>query len=215
MALAAHKFNIELGAALSGTFESSLDRGKEKLGALGSAVQNLDIQAKAANSFVKLKSETNQAKNAWQAAENQVKTLALEMKNTVHPTAELSQRFKESQLTAQNAKQAYQEKKQSLDNLSVSIKKVGMDTEQLALKQTKLGASVTALKAQYASMQGLMHKQSELAGKARIAAGSLMRIGMTAAAVFGLPIKKAIDAQEAMTNLGKVTGSFNSQVLNV
>jgi hypothetical protein len=61
MALAAHKFNIELGAALSGTFDSSLDRGKEKLGALGTAVRNLDIQAKAANSFVKLRGETDQA----------------------------------------------------------------------------------------------------------------------------------------------------------
>jgi TP901 family phage tail tape measure protein len=211
MALAAHKFNIELGAALSGTFESSLDRGKEKLGAIGTAVRNLDIQAKAANSFVKLKGETESAENAWQAAENQVRMLALEMKKSAQPTAELSQKFKEAKLTAQTAKQAYQEKKQSLENLSASIKKAGMDMEQLALKQTKLGASVAALKTQYAGMQNLMQQQSALAAKARVAMGSLMRIGMTAAVSFGVPIKKAIDAQEAMVNLGKVTNVVRSE----
>jgi TP901 family phage tail tape measure protein len=205
MALAAHKFNIELGAALSGTFESSLDRGKEKLGALGTAVRNLDVQAKAANSFVKLRGETESAKNAWQAAENQVRMLAIEMKKSAQPTDELSQRFQDAQLSAHNAKYAYQEKKQALEDLSISIQKAGIDTEQLALKQTKLGVTVASLKTQYASMQNLMRRQSELAGKARLAMGSLMRIGMTAAVSFGLPIKKAIDAQEAMVNLGNVT----------
>jgi TP901 family phage tail tape measure protein len=205
MALAAHKFNIELGAALSSTFESSLDRGKEKLGALGTAVRNMDIQAKAANSFLKLRGETEAAQNAWQAAENQVRMLALEMKKTSQPTDELTQRFQDAQLSAKEAKYAYQDKKQALEDLSISIQKAGINTEQLALKQTKLGATVAALKTQYASMQNLMRQQSAYAAKARIAMGSLMRIGMTAAVSFGLPIKKAIDAQEAMVNLGKVT----------
>ncbi|MDR2738175.1 MAG: phage tail tape measure protein [Puniceicoccales bacterium] len=215
MALAAHKFNIELGAALSGTFDSSLDRGKEKLGALGTAVRNLDVQAKAANSFVKLRGETDQAKNSWQAAEQQVKMLALEMKKSAHPTAELSQKFQEAKLTAQTAKHAYQEKKLALENLSTSIKKAGMSTEQLALKQTKLGASVVALKTQYAGMQNLMQQQSALAAKARVAMGSLMRIGMTAAVAFGVPIKKAIDAQEAMVNLGNVTNIVRNEGLGL
>jgi chromosome segregation ATPase len=160
MALAAHKFNIELGAALSGTFESSLDRGKEKLGALGAAVRNMDIQAKAANSLVKLRSETEAAQNAWQGAENQVRTLALEMKKTAQPTDELTQRFQDAQLSAKEAKYAYQDKKQALEDLSISIQKAGINTEQLALKQTKLGATVAALKTQYASMQNLMRQQS-------------------------------------------------------
>jgi TP901 family phage tail tape measure protein len=211
MALAAHKFNIELGAALSGTFESSLDRGKEKLGALGTAVRNLDIQAKAANSFVKLRDETEQARMAWQSADGQVKMLALEMKKTAHPTAELSQKFKEAQLTARNAKQAYQEKKLALENLSISIKNAGMDTERLAMTQTKLGASVAMLKTRYVSLQNSMRQQSAYAAKARVAMGSLIRIGMTAAISFGIPIKKAIDAQEAMVNLGKVTNVVRTE----
>jgi TP901 family phage tail tape measure protein len=215
MALAAHKFNIELGAALSGTFESSLDRGKEKLGALGTAVRNLDVQAKAANSFVKLKSETESAQNAWQAAENQVRMLALEMRKSAQPTDELTQRFQDAQMSARDAKYAYQEKKQALEDLSISIQKAGIDTEQLALKQTKLGVTVASLKTQYASMQAMMRRQSELAGKARIAMGSLMRIGMTAAVSFGLPIKKAIDAQEAMVNLGNVTNIVRSEGLGL
>jgi hypothetical protein len=204
MALAAHKFNIELGAALSGTFTSSLDRGKEKLGTLGTAIRNLDVQAKAANAFVKLKGETDKAKAAWGAAEKQMQTLGIEIKKTTNPTKELSDKFKEAQLTARNAKLAYQDKKQSLDNLSESLKKAGMNTEQLAMSQTKLGASVAALKSRYALMQNLMKQQSELAQKAKAAMGSLKKIGATTAALFGWPIKKAIDAKNAMTTLGKV-----------
>jgi TP901 family phage tail tape measure protein len=211
MALAAHKFNIELGAALSGTFESSLDRGKEKLGALGTAVRNLDVQAKAANSFVKLRDETESAQSAWQAAENQVRMLALEMKKTAHPTEELSHKFRDAQLTARNAKQTYQENQLALESLNESIKKAGMSTDQLALKQTKLGASVAMLKTKYASLQNSMRQQSEYAAKARMALGSLMRIGLKAAISFGVPIKKAIEAQEAMVNLGKVTNIVRNE----
>lgn len=74
MAFAAHQFQIELGAALSGTFESSLDKGKEKLGLLGQAVRNLDIQSQQATAFTKLKTQTDQAQIAWKHAETQVKT---------------------------------------------------------------------------------------------------------------------------------------------
>lgn len=211
MAFVAHQFQIELGAALSGTFESSLDKGKEKLGLLGQAVRNLDIQSQQATAFTKLKTQTDQAKIAWKHAETQVKTLALEMKKSQQPSAELTQHFQEVKNQAQNAKQAFLEKQQSLEKLTLSLQKTGANTEKLTARQAKLGNSVTQLKANYTAMQGVLRKQQALMGKARAAMGSLMRIGMTAAATLGLPVKKAIDAEEAMVNLGKVTTQIRSQ----
>lgn len=213
--VAAHKFQIELGAALSGTFESSLDKGKEKLGLLGQAVRNLDIQSQQATALSKLKAQTDQAKIAWQEAEAQVKGLALEIKQTQQPSAELSQRFQEAKTAAQTAKQAFLEKQKSLDKLKVSLQKTGVDTEKLTARQAKLGSSVVQLKAQYTAMQAVLHKQQALMGKARAAMGSFMRVGITAAATLGIPVKKALDAQEAMVNLGKVTTQIRSEGLGL
>lgn len=209
--VAAHKFQIELGAALSGTFESSLDKGKEKLGLLGQAVRNLDIQSQQATALTKLKTQTDQAKIAWQNAEVQVKTLATEMRKTQQPSAELTQRFQEAKTAAKTAKQAFLEKQQTLNKLTVTLQKTGVDTEKLTARQAKLGSSVVQLKAQYTAMQGVLHKQQAVMGKARAAMGSLMRIGITAAATLGIPVKKALDAQEAMVNLGKVTTHIRAE----
>lgn len=206
MAITAHQFQIELGATLAGNFESSFAKGKEKIGGLGQAVRDLDMQFRQATAINKLRSETDQAKQAWDAAEAQLKTLSLEMKNTKTPSAELSQRFKEARQSAQDAKRAFQEKKDSLDQLTTTLKANGTDVDALAAKQDALGASSRRLKQRFTEMNQAFSKAGQSFAGARKAMGSFVRIGVTAAAAFGAPAKKAMETEEAMIRLGNSVG---------
>ncbi len=146
MAITAHKFQIELGASLAGNFESSFAKGKEQIGALGRAVTDLDLQFREATAVNKLRTETDQAKQAWQEAETQLRTLSLEMRDAQNPSTELSRRFEEAKLSAQQAKQAFLEKQSSLDQLTATLKANGVDVDALAAKQATLGAALQKAK---------------------------------------------------------------------
>lgn len=202
MAITAHKFQIELGASLAGNFESSFAKGKEQIGALGRAVRDLDLQFREATAVNKLRTETDQAKQAWQEAENQLRTLALEMKDAQSPSTELSQRFEEAKLSAQQAKQAFLEKQSSLDQLTATLKANGADVDALAAKQTSLGASLQKIKQRALEMNQAFTASSQCFMGARKAMSSFVRIGVTAAAAFGAPAKKAMETEEAMIRLG-------------
>lgn len=202
MAITAHKFQIELGASLAGNFESSFTKGKEQIGALGRAVRDLDLQFREATAITKLRTETEQAKQAWQEAENQLRSLSLEMRDAQNPSTELSQRFDEARLSAQQAKQAFLEKQSSLDQLTATLKANGANVDALAAKQASLGNALVKIKQRTLEMNQAFTASSQCFTGARKAMGSFVRIGVTAAAAFGAPAKKAMETEEAMIRLG-------------
>ena len=88
--------------------------GRKQLMQMGQALKFLDASGKRIQSFQKLKTQVIAAKNSWQAAEAQVRELALEMKQTANPTAKMKSEFEKAKNAAGRAKTAYEKKQESL-----------------------------------------------------------------------------------------------------
>lgn len=102
-----NNLQIEIGATLSGNFSSTLKKGRDELGLLGRAIQQLETQNLQAQALTKLREKTEEARRTWKAAEGDVQTLALEMQKAGTPTAELAQRFQDAKDRAHAAKDAF------------------------------------------------------------------------------------------------------------
>ena len=174
-----------------------------QLNRLGQAIKQLESSGKTVGKFQQLQRDTLLAKRAWMEAENQVKSLSLQMAATANPSKALVTEFERSKTAALKAKTAYLQKRDALHNLDNEIRKSGKDIQGLIAQQTKLGSSIEKLKGHYVALDRLMQKrQGILAQRANLRGQMFDAVAL--GATFTAPIKAAIDFESAMADVRKV-----------
>jgi len=190
--------SITIGAALKSSFGTALGGGRKQLMQMGQALKSLDASGKRIQSFQKLKTDVIAAKNSWQAAETQVRELALAMKQTANPTAKMKSEFEKAKNTAGRAKAAYEKKQESLRQVRLEMKAAGQSTRNLAAQQTKLGASVDRLKSKYHALDQALKRGDGIKARRAALRGQILDMVALGAAM-GAPLKAAIDFESEMS----------------
>ncbi len=200
---AIHTLSVVIGAALKGNFGATMAQGTSQLNRLGQAIKQLESSGKTVGKFQQLQRDTLLAKRAWMEAENQVKSLSLQMAVTANPSKTLVTEFERSKTAALKAKTAYLQKRDALHNLDNEIRKSGQDIQGLIAQQTKLGSSIEKFKGHYVALDRLMQKrQGILAQRANLRGQMFDAVAL--GATFTAPIKAAIDFESAMADVRKV-----------
>lgn len=195
--------SITIGAALKSSFGTALGGGRKQLMQMGQALKSLDASGKRIQSFQKLKTDVIAAKNAWQAAETQVRELALAMKQTANPTAKMKSEFEKAKNVAGRAKAAYEKKQESLRQIRLEMKAAGQSTRNLAAQQTKLGASVDRLKSKYNALDQALKRGDGIKARRAALRGQILDMVALGAAMCA-PLKAAIDFESEMADVRKV-----------
>jgi hypothetical protein len=104
---AIHTLSVVIGAALKGNFGATMAQGASQLNRLGQAIKQLESSGKTVGKLQQLQRDTLLAKRAWMEAENQVKSLAIQMAATANPSKALVTEFERSKTAALKAKTAY------------------------------------------------------------------------------------------------------------
>jgi TP901 family phage tail tape measure protein len=201
--MATHSLQIEIGAALSGSFGATMSSGMSQLTKLGSTIKQLESSSKNIGQFQNLKQSTLTAKNEWAQAEAQVKSLAQQMNQAGPGATKLANSFEQSKNAAAKAKQAYLEKRNALHSLGAKLKQSGIDMNSLSSVQTKLGSSIDKLKTKYRELGSIMQqRQAVLSQRANLRGQIMDTIALGAA--MAAPIKAAVDFESAMADVKKV-----------
>jgi TP901 family phage tail tape measure protein len=201
--MANHFLQIEIGAALSGSFGATMSNGMSQLTKLGSTIKQLESSSKNIGKFTSLQQSTLSAKKDWADAENTVKSLAVSMRQAAAPSAEMSASFEKSKVAASKAKQAYIEKRDALHNLGNKLRQSGVDMNSLNTEQIKLGASIDKLKTKYNNLNSIMQKRQGIMAQRAHLRGQIMETVALGAAM-AAPIKAAVDFESAMADVKKV-----------
>ncbi len=200
---AIHTLSVVIGAALKGNFGATMAQGASQLNRLGQAIKQLESSGKTVGKFQQLQRDTLVAKRTWMEAENQVKSLAMQMAATANPSKALVTEFERSKTAALKAKTVYLQKREALHSLDSEIRKSGQDIQGLIAQQTKLGSSIEKLKGHYVALDRLMQKrQGILAQRANLRGQMFDAVAL--GATFTAPIKAAIDFESAMADVRKV-----------
>lgn len=205
-----NSISISIGAALKSSFGTALGGGRKQIKQMGDALKTLEANSKRLTGFQKLKTDTIAAKNAWKTAEDQVRKLGREIKNTEKPTAKMHREFEKAKNAAKRAKTAYNKKQEALRSVRGEIKAAGQSTRNLAAQQAKLGASVDRLRGKYEALDRALKRGDAIKARRAALRGQMFDMIAMGAAI-GAPLKAAIDFESSMADVRKVV-EFKDQV---
>ncbi|WP_353271599.1 phage tail tape measure protein [Wolbachia endosymbiont (group A) of Rhorus exstirpatorius] len=203
--------SIKIGAALDGSFNSTMIGSTAKLSKLGDSIRQLDSSMKSVSKFKQLNHDALEAMKNWKEAEKKAKesatAIAKEKKEKKEPSKALKNEFEKLKASASKAKEAYIKKRDALHTLNEEVRKSGKDIKSLVRDQTKLGSSIEVLKGKYSKLGSVIQKQQNaLAKKAHYRSQVMETIGLGLS--LATPIKVAIDFESAMADVRKVV-EFN------
>ena len=159
--------SVIIGAELGGTFRGAFGTAEKQLSTLGSAIKGLNKSSENISAFKQLRNETLTSYQTWKNAEQQVAKLAQQIKATEKPSKQLSNEFRNAKKDALLAKTAYTQNRNSLAELSSTLKQAGINTKQLGKEQNQLVNAIDVLKARYTSLSNIENKrQANLAKRA-------------------------------------------------
>ncbi|WP_338977083.1 MULTISPECIES: phage tail tape measure protein [unclassified Wolbachia] len=199
--------SIKIGAALDGSFNSTMIGSTAKLSKLGDSIRQLDSSMKSVSKFKQLNHDALEAMKNWKEAEKKAKesatAIAKEKKEKKEPSKALKNEFEKLKASASKAKEAYIKKRDALHTLNEEVRKSGKDIKSLVRDQTKLGSSIEVLKGKYSKLGSVIQKQQNaLAKKAHYRSQVMETIGLGLS--LAAPIKVAIDFESAMADVKKV-----------
>ncbi|MDA0782435.1 MAG: phage tail tape measure protein [Proteobacteria bacterium] len=198
-----HTVAVTIGAALKGSFGSTLSKGGSQITKLGSAIKKLDGDSKRITSFRTLKTQVQSAKSAWDSAEEQVKQLSTAMRNTKNPTQTMQREFEKAKNASNRTKTAYIKQRDSLQKVRGEMAKTGQSTRNLTSQQTKLGASVIKLQSRYRALDSTLKRSEAIKARRSAIRGQLFDMVALGIAI-GAPLKAAIDFESVMADVRKV-----------
>ncbi|MFP3016473.1 MAG: phage tail tape measure protein [Wolbachia sp.] len=195
--------SIKIGAALDGSFNTVIKGSSSQLSNLGENIRKLDSSLKSVSKFKQLGHDVLTSKRSWKGFEDQVKSLAKQMKAIEKPSKTLKAEFDKAKFSATKAKEAYLKKRDTLYSLNEEIRKSGRNIKSLVSDQYKLGSSIEILKGKYGKLgSAIRSHQSFLASKAHFKSQIIETIGLGLS--LAAPIKVAIDFESAMADVKKV-----------
>ncbi|WP_221800433.1 tape measure protein [Oceanobacter mangrovi] len=118
---------------------------EEEAQQLSDAMREVSQQQKLVDQFVDLRSKTNDAKDALDAAQKKTKDLAIALKSTEAPTKKQTQEFERSRNTTRAASDAYQENQLKLQQLRAAMQDAGVSSRNLRQQQNDLSQQASDL----------------------------------------------------------------------
>ncbi|BET28509.1 hypothetical protein wCauATS_07110 [Wolbachia pipientis] len=195
--------SIKIGAVLDGSFNTVIKGSSSQLSNLGENIRKLDSSLKSVSKFKQLGHDVLTSRRSWKGFEDQVKSLAKQMKAVEKPSKTLKAEFDKAKFSATKAKEAYLKKRDALHSFNEEVRKSGRNIKSLVSDQYKLGSSIEALKGKYGKLgSAIRSHQSFLASKAHFKSQIIETIGLGLS--LAAPIKVAIDFESAMADVTKV-----------
>uniref|UniRef100_UPI0033402750 phage tail tape measure protein n=1 Tax=Wolbachia endosymbiont (group B) of Pilophorus perplexus TaxID=3066160 RepID=UPI0033402750 len=202
--------SIKIGAVLDGSFSTVIKGSSSQLTHLGENIRKLDSSLKSVSKFKQLGHDVLTSKRSWKGFEDQVKSLAKQMKAVEKPSKTLKAEFDKAKFSATKAKEAYLKKRDALHSFNEEVRKSGRNIKSLVSNQYKLGSSVEALKGKYGKLgSAIRNHQSFLASKAHFKSQIIETIGL--GLTLAAPVKVAIDFESAMADVKKVVKFDNKK----
>ncbi|MGL9761038.1 MAG: phage tail tape measure protein [Wolbachia sp.] len=201
--------SIKIGAVLDGSFNTVIKGSSSQLSNLGENIRKLDSSLKSVSKFKQLGSDVLTSRRSWKGFEDQVKSLAKQMKAIEKPSKTLKAEFDKAKFSATKAKEAYLRKRDALHSFNEEVRKSGRNIKSLVSDQYKLGSSIEALKGKYGKLgSAIRSHQSFLASKSHFKSQIIETIGL--GLTLAAPVKVAIDFESAMADVKKVV-NFNNE----
>lgn len=202
--------SIKIGAVLDGSFSTVIKGSSSQLSNLGENIRKLDSSLKSVSKFKQLGHDILTSKRSWKGFEDQVKSLAKQMKAVEKPSKTLKAEFDKAKTSATQAKEAYLKKRDALHSFSEEVRKSGRNIKSLVSDQYKLGSSIEVLKGKYGKLgSAIRSHQSFLASKAHFKSQIIETIGL--GLTLAAPVKVAIDFESAMADVKKVVKFDNKK----
>ncbi|APR98630.1 phage tail tape measure protein [Wolbachia endosymbiont of Folsomia candida] len=210
--------SIKIGAALDGSFNSTMKGSAAKLAGLGDSIRQLDSSMKSVSKFKQLNHEALETMKNWKNLEKKVKdtavAIAKEKKEKKGPNKALKAEFDELKASATKAKEAYVKKRDALRTLNEEVRKSGKDIKSLVKDQNKLGSSIETLKGKYSKLGSIIgQQQSLLAKKTHYKSQVIETIGL--AFTLAAPIKIAIDFESVMADIKAVVKFADNEIMEL
>ncbi|ADW80225.1 tail tape measure [Wolbachia endosymbiont wVitB of Nasonia vitripennis phage WOVitB] len=195
--------SIKIGAVLDGSFSTVIKGSSSQLSNLGENIRKLDSSLKSVSKFKQLGSDVLTSRRSWKGFEDQVKSLAKQMKAVEKPSKTLKAEFDKAKFSATKAKEAYLKKRDALHSFNEEARKSGRNVQSLIKDQHKLGASVSMLKSRYSKLSTAIKDRDMFLGRKAYFKSQMVETAALALG-FATPIKVAIDFESAMADVKKV-----------
>ena len=195
--------SVIIGAELGGPFRGAFGTAEKQLSTLGSAIKGLNKSSENISAFKQLRNETLTSYQTWKNAEQQVAKLAQQIKATEKPSKQLNNEFRNAKKDALLAKTAYTQNRNSLAELSSTLKQAGINIKQLGKEQNQLGNAIDVLKARYTSLSNIENKRQANLAKRAAYRSQIMDVVALGTSLYGL-VKPALAFESAMADVKKV-----------
>ncbi|WP_086930632.1 phage tail tape measure protein [Agarilytica rhodophyticola] len=204
MATSVFKLAMHIGATVSGSLSSSVRGSRTQLNLLGSALDNLQGKQRAISRFQLAEANVGGARVEYQRAARDVTRLRREIAQTDAPTASLTREFNRAQERANRLSQRLQTQRERLQRARQSLDQAGLSANDLTRDNTRLGASVTRLTAQYQRLGQAIRAQQQNANRRSELRGQLFDAAAIGATV-ATPLNVAIDFEQSIATLGAIS----------
>ncbi|REC94892.1 phage tail tape measure protein [Kushneria indalinina] len=146
------------------------DKTAQALKASRDQLRNLERQQKDLSSFRKLKDVTRDNSEALARAQERMRNLRTELKNTAAPTQQFQQKFLKAQHEVERLNSTLGDQRRRLGQLRTSLKQGGVSTDDLSGSEKRLAGQIrqanTALDAQKRKMADVTAAQKKAAAAA-------------------------------------------------
>lgn len=212
MASKTYEIAFKLAGKMSGNFASTFKNANNAVKSFNGRLNDLNKQASKIDSVVKLRKETGEAARTYIQAKQKVEQLGRAISKTQNPTKEMTAEFNKAKSAVEKAKTSLDKKKNALKLLENQVGTTGSSLKTLITRQNELKTSADrARRAQekLAQTNEKIQKINEVQGKlksgAASSAGALAGIGATVGAAGAATVLPAIQMEDAMAEVRKVT----------
>ena len=127
-----------LGAQISSSFKQNMGEAQKSLNRYEKAMKAAESASADIKGTIARRRATDEAKKAWVDASLKAQALARSLQQTSQPSRQLVNEFNKSRDASRQAKSAYLEQKNALNQYERSVKTVGMSIQSLYQKEKKL-----------------------------------------------------------------------------
>ena len=212
MASKTYEIAFKIAGKMSSGFSKTFSSADKAVTGFNKQLVNLNKQAANVDNVIKLRKETGEAARTYVQAKQKVADLGRAISKTEAPTKEMTAEFNKAKTAVEKAKISLDKKKTALKKLETQVGTTGTSLKGLITRQNELKTS--ADKARQAQeklaktnekIQKINETQSKLKSGAASSAGALAGIGATVGAVGAATVLPAMQMEDAMAEVRKVT----------
>lgn len=207
---------FELALKLSAIADKKVSKifkdARTDIGDLNKKIADLEQTRGNSKRFESLRKDILKTNREYGEAQKKVQALAKEMQNAENPSKKLQNEFEQSKRKASSLKDKFSEQKDELRKLKSSLDDAGLSSKNFGKDQRDLEKNLNDT----INTQKDLYKKQEALKSARDRtenARSKLVDSIAPALALGVPIKKAMDAEETMADINKVADFDNKTEL--